>query len=179
MELIPGTIQHLVAAIENQMLLGQMVGALIPDNWPQKALADVLPLFLEKLAANPEHYGWLVWLLILTDSEPGGRILVGDAGFHGPPSNAGEIEIGYSILPQFRGNGYAFEAADGLIQYAFSHKNISRIISETSKDNLPSRRVLEKLGFCPIGNGRESGDVRFILERPLSNNNPRTDAGAF
>lgn len=52
-----------------------------------------------------------------------------------------ELEVGYSILPQFRKMGYATEAARACKQYAFNNQLTPSLISIIHTANLPSRRV--------------------------------------
>ena len=55
--------------------------------------------------------------------------------------NATEIEIGYSLLPEFEGKGYASEAAQFFKDFAFSNDITNSIISIIHKDNIPSQKV--------------------------------------
>jgi RimJ/RimL family protein N-acetyltransferase len=56
-------------------------------------------------------------------------------------------DLGYSLLPEFEGMGYAYEAASGTLSYAsneFARKSLLAIVSEK---NTRSVHLLEKLGF--------------------------------
>lgn len=57
-----------------------------------------------------------------------------------------EPEIAYEILPQFRGNGYATEAAGAVSEAAFATGR-ERLWATVGTWNTPSFRVLEKSGF--------------------------------
>ena len=46
------------------------------------------------------------------------RVVIGSAGFKGPPDASGIVEIAYGIAPGFQGQGYATEAARALIEFA-------------------------------------------------------------
>lgn len=52
-----------------------------------------------------------------------------------------ELEIGYSILPQFRRKGYATEAAMTCKSYALKYKLAKSVISIIHIDNKPSQHV--------------------------------------
>lgn len=58
-----------------------------------------------------------------------------------------DIDIGYAFLPKFRGKGYAFEAASGIVAYAQTSLGINRVVAITTPDNYSSIKLLEKLGL--------------------------------
>jgi len=57
-----------------------------------------------------------------------------------------ELEIGWTILSAFWGNGYATEAATACRDHAFAELGRERIISLIEPNNLASIRVAEKIG---------------------------------
>jgi RimJ/RimL family protein N-acetyltransferase len=59
-----------------------------------------------------------------------------------------EAEVGWAIAGRHRGHGYATEAARALIDYGFNELHLPRVVAFTEEDNLPSRRVMEKLGMA-------------------------------
>ena len=61
------------------------------------------------------------------------------------------IDIGFAFLPQYEKKGYAFESADKLKQIAFAEFGIPEINAITSKGNLSSQKLLEKLGLTITG----------------------------
>lgn len=58
-----------------------------------------------------------------------------------------DIEIGWLLGKPFWGQGYAPEGARACLSYGFSTLNLSEIVAFTYRGNLPSRRVMEKLGM--------------------------------
>jgi len=60
---------------------------------------------------------------------------------------AGRLWIGFTLLPEARGRGFASEAAVLLVDYLFLHEQAERIQAETHPENRASQRVLEKAGF--------------------------------
>jgi len=58
-----------------------------------------------------------------------------------------ELEIGYSVLPQFWLKGYAYEAAQKCKQFAFENHYTDSLISIIHVDNLPSQKVALKNGM--------------------------------
>jgi [ribosomal protein S5]-alanine N-acetyltransferase len=58
-----------------------------------------------------------------------------------------EVDLGFAILSEFRGRGYATEAAAWTLACARELHGLRRLVAITTPDNDPSARVLEKLGF--------------------------------
>jgi RimJ/RimL family protein N-acetyltransferase len=56
-------------------------------------------------------------------------------------------EIGWALGVEYRGRGYATEAARALMDYGFNSLSLHRIYADTSCDNLASWRVMERLGM--------------------------------
>ncbi|WP_028185657.1 GNAT family N-acetyltransferase [Salinispora pacifica] len=67
-------------------------------------------------------------------------------GQPGTPPNT-EAEIGYSFDPGYGGHGYATEAVAAMVAYSFDRLGVRRITAGCYADNLPSVRLLEKLGM--------------------------------
>ena len=86
---------------------------------------------------------------------------IGDAGFHGPPNADGELEIGYALIPSARGVGLAGEAVGLLIAWAWSQPGVRTITARVDHGNLPSVRLLKRLGFA--SDGEQDGRQRFAL----------------
>jgi len=59
----------------------------------------------------------------------------------------GEPEIGYHFVPEAQGHGYATEAALELLRHGFIGLNLPRIVAVVLPDNLPSQKVMKKLGL--------------------------------
>ncbi|NNM59951.1 MAG: GNAT family N-acetyltransferase [Legionellales bacterium] len=58
-----------------------------------------------------------------------------------------ELELGYALMPDFWGKGFATEMAQACIEIAFDYLDYENIACFTALTNAPSRRVMEKLGF--------------------------------
>ena len=58
-----------------------------------------------------------------------------------------DVDLGYAFPPAFRGRGYAYESAAGVLAYARETLGLDRIVAVVSPDNAPSVRLLEKLGM--------------------------------
>lgn len=108
--------------------------------------------------------------LVITDAASGTP--AGGIGlFYQEPVTA-QAMIGYSMLPAWRGRGFATRAAQLVALWAFAETSIARLIAGALPDNVGSHRVLEKAGFkreaylrsrLPGANGRRTDDVQFVL----------------
>jgi RimJ/RimL family protein N-acetyltransferase len=74
---------------------------------------------------------------------------IGGIGFKGRP-DGGCVEVGYGLSPSARGHGYAAEALGALLTVAAAH-GLSRVVADTTGDNVASRRTLERAGFRHLG----------------------------
>jgi RimJ/RimL family protein N-acetyltransferase len=71
------------------------------------------------------------------------------AAFKRGPNAPATAEVGlfWAIGPAHQRKGFATEAACALIEYLFTQERLGRIIATTGYENLPSRRVMQKLGM--------------------------------
>lgn len=58
-----------------------------------------------------------------------------------------EPDLGFAYLPAFRAQGYGFEASAAVLVHARDDLKLARLLAITSRDNLASIGLLEKLGF--------------------------------
>ncbi|MDQ0427523.1 ribosomal-protein-alanine N-acetyltransferase [Planomicrobium stackebrandtii] len=87
--------------------------------------------------------GWGSWL-VLRKSD---GVILGDAGFKGKPNPENQVEIGYGFLESYWGMGYATEAVEGLLDWAFKANVVEKVVAETDRNNSGSIRVLKKAGM--------------------------------
>jgi [ribosomal protein S5]-alanine N-acetyltransferase len=75
--------------------------------------------------------------------------VLGYCGFLHHPEVPEEVEIGYRLDPAFWNRGLITEAARAVRDYAFVGLKLPRVISLIHPENIPSRRVAEKIGLMP------------------------------
>lgn len=73
-----------------------------------------------------------------------------------------ELEIGYSILPEYRRKGLALEAAGKCKDHAFEHKLAPSLISIIHINNIPSQKVASKNGMSPDKKTTYKGNPVYI-----------------
>ncbi len=91
---------------------------------------------------------------------------IGGIGFKGQP-DSGCVEIGYGLAPSARGHGYAAEAIVAVLDIAAEH-GLSRVIADTTKDNVASQRSLERAGFSQVGDDGDLHRYELVLNAPSS-----------
>ena len=58
-----------------------------------------------------------------------------------------DVDIGFAVLPEFRGRGYALEAARAVLEHAKGRFGLERIVAITSPENGDSIKLLANIGF--------------------------------
>ncbi len=158
--LVPATVELTRAALDGAPALGTGLHAVVPPTWPPEYVdAPAFGFTLRRLAENPGQAGWWLYFILLRD--PSAPTLIGTAGYKGPPSDDGTVEVGYGIVSDHQRRGYASEAVRGLLARALGTPGVRRVIAETLPELTPSIGVLEKCGFRFTGEGSEPGVIRF------------------
>ena len=160
LRLVAGTKILAAAEIEDRVEFAKLLGASVPKTWPPDNLKDVLGYFYGLYKEHPEWEGWLTWYAVRIDNDY--QILCGGIGFKGPPDKRGMVEIGYSVLPEFQGEGLATEMVAGIVQWAKHQPGVRQIEAETTIDNRASVRVLEKNNFVCVSVGLDHNSIRFL-----------------
>ena len=124
-------------------------GAALPDGLADD-LDDFLRYRLAQLDADPSIRRWLGRLMVLTD-ETGDQRVIGTVGFHGPPDDAGRLEVGYRVDAPYRRRGFAREAVQAMFDWAATEHGIHRFIASISPTNEASLRLAEGFGFVRTG----------------------------
>jgi [ribosomal protein S5]-alanine N-acetyltransferase len=129
----------------------EVLQADIPEEWPQQDLKEQLPHFIELLQHDPKSFPWMLWIIVAKAE----NAVIGDAGFKGRPDKNGVVEIGYSMLPSYRGQGYMQEAVSALVAWAFQQPHVKKLIAECDVTNTASMKVLQRLGMEEIASSGE------------------------
>jgi len=107
---------------------------------------------LEGCIQHPDQWQWYaMWMIELRDGTH-----IGDLCFKGLGAN-GTVEIGYGVLEEYQGRGYATKAVGAAVHWALQQPFVFRVEAETDPANRASQRVLEKCGFLPSGTFGEEG----------------------
>lgn len=146
LRMVPFGAAEVAAALADRAELARLVDAAVPAAWPGPDMAELLGWRAERLQEAPELARWTGMVIHSAD-----RVVIGDMGSLGGPDASGALEIGYGIIPEYRGQGYAPEMVRALIGWALEQPEVTRVTAECEADNVASVRVLEKVGMRRVG----------------------------
>ena len=86
--------------------------------------------------------------------------VIGDVGFVGPPDETGAVTVGCTITDDARGQGYATEALTALLAWAREQPGLTCVLADTTRSNLASQRLLERVGMHRIG---QDGELLYYM----------------
>lgn len=165
MHLIPATIELLTAELQGPASLSAFIGAYVPAQWPPEHYDEGAVRWTIQQLSKPHADGrWYTHYFVLQSRTSAPDVVIGVGGYIGPPTPAGLVEIGYSILPSYHRRGYATEAAAGLARNAFQ-KGVKVVAAHTLADDPASGGVLLNNGFRLVGPGAEQGTNRFEISK--------------
>ncbi|HEX3836668.1 MAG TPA: GNAT family protein [Steroidobacteraceae bacterium] len=166
LELIAATFELLEAELAGPAALGAVLGVPVPHSWPPGEYdRDALDFFLSRIFMHgPAVVGWYNWYAILLDADGCREALVAGAGYMGPPMEE-LVEIGYSVVPEARGRGFATEIVESLVTRALAVGAVRTVIAHTLVSNAASQAVLKRAGFQVVGPGAQPGVLRFERSR--------------
>lgn len=105
-------------------------------------IEDAENYILNRFAPQIERLGFGNYLLVTKE----GNEKVGAVGIF-EREGLDVVDIGYSLLEEFEGKGYAIEAAKKVKSIGMDDFGLSKISAIISKDNLSSQNLIEKLGL--------------------------------
>jgi [ribosomal protein S5]-alanine N-acetyltransferase len=116
----------------------------LPSDFPGD-LTGLMQRRLVQLERNPLEQPYLVRSLVFDEQ------MIGYVGFHAMPDFRGRLEVGYTIFSSFRRQGFAFEAVDGLFDWARLEPGVNTFVASVRPTNVASLAVIAKFGFVQIG----------------------------
>ena len=126
-----------------------------------RAESDV---YIDKLKAIIEKQGWGFWAVELKQTQQ----LIGLVGLHDQPTQFSFlpcVEIGWRLDQAFWGKGYAKEAANAALDFAFNHLQLETVVSFTTLENLRSEALMKSLGMRKLA---EFQHPALAQDHPLS-----------
>ena len=149
LRLSPYSPGHLLALIEGEGRFAECFGS--PAAAGLRAFAvsdDVSPAWLARLRGATDPDPWLFGFAVVHKES---QSVIGCLGFKGPPGDDGVVEIAYGIVPGFQSRGYATEAAEAGVAFAFGCDLVRSVRAHTLPTPSASTSVLAKCGFEKTG----------------------------
>jgi RimJ/RimL family protein N-acetyltransferase len=130
----------------------QLAAFAFQDEYFPRLGGEWISIRRSQVLADAAWEPWSLRAMVLRDEQR----MVGFTSFHGPPGindtgTAGAAEVGYTVFPEFRCRGYATETCRAMLEWARREHGVRHFISGIEPSNGPSIRVIEKLGFTPMG----------------------------
>ena len=123
-----------------------------------KTVEDAKDYIKKKMIPQLERLGYSNYTLIRKQDNQ----KIGTCGLYDREGLDG-IDIGFAFLPEYEKKGFAFESSNKLKEVAFSEFDIKIISAITTKDNVSSQKLLEKLGLKFIKTTKIPNDDEELL----------------
>ena len=113
---------------------------------PAPLSAEESDAFVDRIEAHFNQHGFGLWAAQLRNPDQ----FIGYVGLAVPGFQAAfmpAVEIGWRLASDFWHRGLATEGARAVVDHAFNVLELPALVSFTVPANLPSRRVMEKIGM--------------------------------
>jgi ribosomal-protein-alanine N-acetyltransferase len=122
-------------------------------------------LRLDQVAADPASAPWIARAAVTGPDD----LVVGHAGFHGPPDPAGTVEVAYSVDPAHRRRGYATAMLRELLRRAATEPAVRTVRASIRPDNAASLATIAGFGFVEVGEQWDDVDgLELVFEAPAN-----------
>ncbi|HEY7464142.1 MAG TPA: GNAT family N-acetyltransferase [Candidatus Limnocylindria bacterium] len=153
-------------AVGNATGLATRIDAEVGEAWVSE-VAGLAGFRARQLRERPGDEPWLLRAIVTAEADERRRA-IGYLNFHAGPDERGMVEIGYTLMPDARGRGYAIEAVRGAFEWATQEFGIRRFRASISPGNERSENLIFKLGFVRTGeqwDDRDGLEYVYELER--------------
>lgn len=115
-------------------------------SWPDNDVLETLPKIINNLSKVEFPTGFESWMIVKKETFE----IIGDLGFKGFNYEDKNIDIGYGIIVEERRKGYAEEAVNEIIEWAFTNELVREITANCLMDNISSINLLTKFNFIQL-----------------------------
>lgn len=120
---------------------------------------------LKQLETEPEAAAWIARAVVAEPDD----VVIGYAGYHGPPDDRGMVEVGYTVDPGHRRQGYATAILTALLERAAAEPAVRVVRASISPDNVASLATIANFGFTEVGEQWDEEDgLELLFERPAA-----------
>jgi len=141
----------------------ELAGMQLTDFYTSSDISWLWAMRAKQIEADPESENWAASVVVDVETD----LAVGHAGFHAPPDAKGLVEIGYSIDPLVRRQGYARATVAALLERCAAEPAVVTVRASISPTNEASLATIAGYGFEQVGEQIDEEDgLEFIFERP-------------
>jgi ribosomal-protein-alanine N-acetyltransferase len=142
LKIITFEVKMIKALLEGPEQLEKLIPYRVPADYPMDVYKQFFPYKIERFTERPEEN---IWEGLIINSKT--QTVIGDIGYKGGPNGQGEINLGYSVLQRFQGQGFATEAAAAMVEWGLGQPGVEKVTATCSPQNTASIRVLQKAGL--------------------------------
>ncbi|TDO68307.1 RimJ/RimL family protein N-acetyltransferase [Kribbella sp. VKM Ac-2571] len=118
----------------------------VMEHFPATQTLEQSDALIDRQIPAIEERGWGLWAVEVRDTGE----FIGFTGLSVPSFEAHfmpAVEIGWRLAKGAWGNGYATEAARAALAHGFGPAGLDAVVSFTTTTNLPSQRVMQRIGM--------------------------------
>ena len=122
----------------------------VMEYFPNPLTSDESDALASNIEALITEKGWGFWAVEIKDSQK----FAGFVGLHEPIMTlpfSPCVEVGWRLGYEFWGQGYATEAANASLKFAFEVLELTEVVSFTATQNLRSQAVMKRLKMQNTG----------------------------
>jgi RimJ/RimL family protein N-acetyltransferase len=147
-ELVTVPVEAMMVLLDGDLAAASAIaGVELTDYFVTQESRWLWQLRIDQIRRDPASQGWVARAAVDVDS----RLVVGHAGFHGPPDEVGMVEVGYSVDPRYRRRGYAKAMLRALFERARSEPAVRTVRASISPENAASLATIRGFGFVQVG----------------------------
>jgi len=129
------------------------------------SIEDAENYITEKVTPQFDSLGYSNYTLVRKDNDA----KIGVCGLYDREGLEG-VDLGFAMLPAYEGKGYGYESANRLMEAASQEFKLKKVSAITTKENLASQNLLEKLNFRCLGKVILPDDTEELLKYEIDLN---------
>jgi GrpB-like predicted nucleotidyltransferase (UPF0157 family)/predicted acetyltransferase len=118
----------------------------VMEHFPSAQSLEEIQYLVDRIHKHYDEHNYTLYAVDLKSSHK----FIGFTGLMSVPFKAHftpAVEIGWRLAKEYWNNGYATEAAQAVLELAFNEHNLNEVVSFTALSNIPSQRVMQKIGL--------------------------------
>ena len=138
----PFTVPMMKAALQGTDALQKVINVHVEAGYPAEDYLAMFPVKLKYFSANPAALTFECFVILKATNT-----IIADIGFKGGPDATGSMDMGYSVMPAYRGQGIATEMVRAMTMWGKKQPGVKKLTADCDKTNHASRAVLLNAGY--------------------------------